>query len=53
MRDGEFEWDDAKAAESYVKHGVSFAAARLVFADPFAIEWVDDRYDYGEARFSL
>jgi uncharacterized DUF497 family protein len=49
----EFEWDDAKAAENYTKHGVSFAAATAAFDDPFAIERVDDRENYGEDRFVL
>jgi uncharacterized protein len=33
-----FEWDAAKAAENYAKHGVSFETAVKVFRDPFAIE---------------
>jgi uncharacterized DUF497 family protein len=48
-----FEWDEAKAAENYAKHGVSFETAIKVFRDPFAIERLDDREDYGEARFIL
>lgn len=48
-----FEWDEAKAAENYVKHGVSFETATLVFKDPFGIERLDDREDYGEDRFIL
>jgi uncharacterized protein len=47
------EWDETKAAENYAKHGVSFEAAILVFNDPFAIERLDDREDYGEDRFLL
>ena len=43
MIDKEFEWDDDKAASNAEKHGVSFAAARSVFRDPFAIELLDDR----------
>jgi uncharacterized DUF497 family protein len=35
------------------KHGVSFEMATLVFNDPFAIERLDDREDYGENRFIL
>jgi uncharacterized DUF497 family protein len=35
------------------RHGVSFDAATRVFADPFAIERVDDRRDYGEERFVI
>ena len=49
----DFEWDEAKAAENYAKHGVSFEIAKLVFNDPFAVERLDDREDYGEDRFIL
>lgn len=49
----DFDWDEAKAAENYAKHGVSFETASLVFKDPFAIERLDDREDYGENRFIL
>lgn len=48
-----FEWDDVKAAENFIRHGVSFLAAKGVFADPFALEWLDDRFDYGEDRFNI
>ena len=34
-------------------HGVSFDLAKTVFKDPFAVERLDDREDYGEARFVL
>ena len=50
MFDDEFEWDDGKAAANEAKHGVTFAMACDVFADMFAISWVDDRRDYGESR---
>jgi uncharacterized DUF497 family protein len=53
MRDDRFEWDETKAAENYAKHGVSFELATEVFNDPFAIERLDDREDYGEDRFIL
>jgi hypothetical protein len=53
MLDEEFEWDDDKAASNFAKHGVSFDEARAVFRDPFAIELLDDREDYGEDRFIL
>lgn len=49
----EFEWDDAKAASNRDLHGVSFDDACLVFRDPFAIELIDDREDYGEERYAL
>jgi uncharacterized DUF497 family protein len=51
MRDGELEWDDAKARINIARHDVLFEMARNVFADPFALDWFDDREDYGEARY--
>lgn len=45
-------WDDAKAASNDVLHGVTFDIARAVFQDPFALDWLDDRRDYGEGRFA-
>jgi uncharacterized protein len=53
MRDDEFEWDDAKAAANLRKHAVGFAMARAVFRDPFAVERLDDRHQYGEERFVI
>jgi uncharacterized DUF497 family protein len=53
MNADEFEWDDAKAAANLAKHGVSFEQARDAFDDPFAIDFVDDREDYGELRLIL
>ena len=35
------------------KHGITFETARQIFRDPFAIEVLDDREDYGEDRFIL
>ena len=49
----DFEWDDAKAAENVRNHGVSFPQATQAFRDPFAIEWIDLREDYGEERIIL
>jgi len=49
----EFEWDDTKAAENVRDHGVSFAHAVRTFCDPFAVEWIDLREDYGEERIIL
>lgn len=51
MRDDDFEWDDAKARANIARHGISFEMARRVFSDPFAVDWFDDREDYGEARY--
>jgi uncharacterized DUF497 family protein len=53
MNDDAFEWDETKAAANYALHGVGFETARRVFKDPFAIERLDDRDDYGEERFVL
>jgi uncharacterized DUF497 family protein len=47
----EFEWDDDKAAENLLVHDIAFRKASLVFFDPFSIEDVDNRIDYGEDRF--
>lgn len=51
----EFDWRDTadKAARNLREHGVSFELATTVFNDPFAIERIDDREDYGEERFVL
>jgi uncharacterized DUF497 family protein len=53
MNDGKFQWDDRKAASNIADHGVSFDAARDVFKDPFAVEQLDDRENYGEDRFTI
>jgi uncharacterized DUF497 family protein len=53
MTNDAFEWDGTKAAENQAKHGVSFELAIQVFLDPFGIERLDDRADYGEERFIL
>jgi uncharacterized DUF497 family protein len=49
----EFEWDTDKEAANLQKHGVSFAQAVAAFLDPFAVDWIDDREDYGEERVIL
>lgn len=50
----EFEWDVGKARENRIKHGgVTFELAKRAFKDPFAIELVDDRENYGEERLIL
>lgn len=53
MNDGKFMWDDAKAASNSADHGVTFEAAREAFADPFALDWLDESEDYGEDRYAL
>ena len=48
-----FQWDVAKAAANLRDHGVPFETAIKAFRDPFAIEHIDDREDYGEVRVNL
>ena len=50
---GGFEWDADKAEQNYAAHGVSFEVAKRAFLDPFALEWLDDRYGYGEERYAI
>jgi uncharacterized DUF497 family protein len=49
----EFEWDARKAATNLAKHRVSFDDARRAFDDFDAVEWRDDRQDYGEDRWII
>ncbi len=49
----EFEWHHAKARANLQAHGVSFELAATVFKDPFAVERLDDRSDYGEKRLAI
>jgi hypothetical protein len=53
MHDDEFEWDDDKAAENWRRHGVTFRQGAEALVDPFAIEEIDDRQDYGEERINV
>jgi len=48
-----FEWHPAKARANWKKHGVRFELAATVFRDPFAVDRVDERADYGEDRFVI
>jgi uncharacterized DUF497 family protein len=44
--DGDFEWEEAKAAANLAKHGISFPEAATVFADPLAV-YLDDGAELG------
>ena len=46
----EYEWDEAKAAANFAKHGISFTAAARALDDPRKIEILDDRFDYNEDK---
>jgi uncharacterized protein len=53
MEDDRFAWNDRKAASNARDHAVTFNSARAAFDDPFAVEWIDEREDYGEERHAL
>jgi uncharacterized protein len=53
MDDDEFEWDDAKARLNIRNHGLSFEVAKEAFSDVFAVEWADERENYGEDRYNI
>jgi uncharacterized DUF497 family protein len=46
----EFEWDGAKATANKQKHGVTFAEAATVFADPHTLVTSDARHAH---RFNI
>jgi uncharacterized protein len=48
-----FEWDEAKAKANLQRHGVSLDLAKGAFRDPFAIDLLDEREDYGEQRLVM
>ena len=49
-----FEWDDEKAATNIRDHdGVTFEQAAMACIDKFAVEWMDEREEYGEERSVL
>ncbi len=45
-----FEWDEAKRQSNIQKHGIDFVGIEEVFAGE-TLTILDDRFDYGEARF--
>ncbi|MFI4987518.1 MAG: BrnT family toxin [Alphaproteobacteria bacterium] len=46
-----FEWDPEKAQMNLARHEVSFVRATRVFADPYLLERLDIRVNYGEDRW--
>lgn len=44
-----YQWDEAKAATNFKKHGIDFADAVSVFADDLAVTVSDNRFS--EERF--
>ena len=49
----QFDWHTRKAETNWRDHGVTFAQGANAIADPFAVEWIDDRENYGEERVNL
>ena len=47
----DFEWDDAKAEANERKHGVSFAEAMTVLADPLSLTGFDPDHSDDEDRY--
>ena len=50
--DDEFGWDPKKAARNFRDHGVTFEQGVKALRDPFGVEWIDDRVNYGEERIN-
>jgi uncharacterized DUF497 family protein len=48
-----FEWDEGKASDNFAKHGVSFAEASTVFADPLSRTIPDPLHSDEEDRFII
>ena len=44
-------FDPAKDAANIAKHGISLTFAAQVLTDPYVVEIVDLRFDYGEDRY--
>lgn len=45
-----YQWHDSKNAKNIEKHGIDFDTAKLIWRG-HVIEYLDNRYDYGEDRF--
>ena len=48
----EIAYDLAKDDSNFAKHGLWLDFALRTLADPGRVEWIDDRLDYGETRFT-
>jgi hypothetical protein len=51
--EGDYEWDEQKAALNLFKHGVSFPEAILALEDPHAIVTADDAHADREVTLGL
>jgi len=49
----DFEWNRAKDLANQKKHGVSFAEAKSVFFDEYAVQFYDEEHSEEEDRFIM
>ncbi len=45
-----FEWDDGKAEQNTLKHGISFEMAAFAFDDPYALIVDDEKHSVDNQR---
>jgi uncharacterized DUF497 family protein len=43
-----FNWDNAKAEQNFLKHGIAFDEAQTVFDDPFYVDFYDPDHSENE-----
>jgi len=48
-----FTWDIEKEKRNIEKHGLGFMIAKYLFSDPYRVDNIDDRKEYGEERHNL
>lgn len=48
-----FEWDNRKATENQIKHGISFDEASTAFGDPLSLTMYDPLHSEEEDRFII
>ncbi|MBF0462847.1 MAG: BrnT family toxin [Magnetococcales bacterium] len=49
----QFDWHPPKAEANWRNHKVTFEQGAKAIGDVFAVDWTDDREDYGEERSNL
>ena len=49
----EFDWDPAKNASNFRKHGITFEDAKAVFEDPAKLGWICSDPGDDEERFMV
>ena len=51
--DVQFEWDDVKARSNVSKHGITFAEATTIFAEPLLLTFFDNHAEYEDRFISI